>query len=77
MKQLSVFSVERCIKPVGFGKIKHAQLHHFADASEGGYGTVTYIRMLKGTYYAKLTFSSLLYVYLRIRSASPPLKRKF
>ena len=32
---------------------------------------------LKGTYYAKLTFSLLLYVYLRIRSASPPLKRKF
>ena len=34
-------------------------------------------RTLKGTYYAKLTFSLLLYVYLRIRSASPPLKRKF
>ena len=33
--------------------------------------------MLKGTYYAKLTFSLLLYVYLRIRSASPPFKRKF
>ena len=28
-------------------------------------------------YYPKLTFSLLLYVYLRIRSASPPLKRKF
>ena len=36
-----------------------------------------YGRTLKGTYYAKLTFSLLLYVYLRIRSASPPLKRKF
>ena len=35
------------------------------------------LSFLKGTYYAKLTFSLLLYVYLRIRSASPPLQRKF
>ena len=35
------------------------------------------VKRLKGTYYAKLTFSLLLYVYLCIRSASPPLKRKF
>ncbi|XP_020556881.2 uncharacterized protein LOC110014410 [Oryzias latipes] len=43
---LSTFEVRRCIKPVGFGKIKCAQLHHFADASECGYGTVTYIRLV-------------------------------
>lgn len=43
---LSTFNVTRSIKPVNFGLIKHAQLHHFADASEDGYGTATYIRML-------------------------------
>lgn len=43
---LSTFEVRRCIKPMGFRKIKRAQLHHFADASECGYGTVTYIRMI-------------------------------
>ncbi|XP_016522029.1 uncharacterized protein LOC107834739 [Poecilia formosa] len=43
---LSTFSVDRCIKPVGFGAIKHAQLHNFSDASETGYGTVVYIWMI-------------------------------
>ncbi|KAK0152604.1 hypothetical protein N1851_005873 [Merluccius polli] len=42
---LVTFNVNRCIKPVDFGELCHAQLHHFADASEGGYGTVTYLRM--------------------------------
>ncbi len=46
LDQLAVFNVGRCIKPVDFGEVKHAQLHHFADASESGYGTVTYLRML-------------------------------
>lgn len=41
LDQLTAFSVRRCIKPVEFGTV-----HHFADASEGGYGTVTYIQML-------------------------------
>lgn len=43
---LATFKVERCVKPVDFGEVRHAQLHHFADASEGGYGTVTYIWMV-------------------------------
>lgn len=45
LDMLSKFKVERCIKPKGFGNITHAQLHHFSDASETGYGTVTYLRM--------------------------------
>ncbi len=42
---LSEFKVHRCIKPMDFGNPIHAQLHHFSDASEAGYGTVTYLRM--------------------------------
>ncbi len=43
LQQLSKFTVPSCIKPANFGSTKQAQLHHFADASETGYGTVTYI----------------------------------
>lgn len=39
LDQLAAFKVDRCIKPVDFGAVKLAQLHHFADASESGYGT--------------------------------------
>ncbi len=35
--------MSRCIKPAGSGHVKTFQLHHFADASENGYGTVTYL----------------------------------
>lgn len=38
---LENFKVSRCFKPVNFGTVTSAQLHHFADASEIGYGTVT------------------------------------
>ena len=40
---LEGFSVGRCLKPPNFGEATSAQLHHFADASEEGYGTVTYL----------------------------------
>lgn len=43
--KLAVFSVPRCKKPNGFGEPQSFQLHNFADASEHGYGTVSYIRM--------------------------------
>lgn len=43
LQLLSSFSVSRCIKPAGFGVIKSAQLHHFSDASNDGYGTVSYL----------------------------------
>lgn len=45
LEKLADFQINRCIKPDGFGKVACAQLHHFSDASEKGYGTVTYIRM--------------------------------
>ncbi|XP_039608830.1 uncharacterized protein LOC120528756, partial [Polypterus senegalus] len=43
LKLLTDYKVNRCFKPTGFGTIKTAQMHHFADASEDGYGTVTYL----------------------------------
>lgn len=41
-KKLEDFKVNRCIKPFGFDPV-FAQLHHFADASKTGYGTVSYL----------------------------------
>ena len=45
LQQMENFSIPRCIRSKTFGKIKSAQLHHFCDASETGYGTVTYLKM--------------------------------
>lgn len=45
LKGLSMFQVSRCLKLYGFGSPTHGQLHHFADASDGGYRTVTYLRL--------------------------------
>lgn len=42
LSQLSGYEVQRCIQPHGFGKVASAQLHHFADACETGYGTAAY-----------------------------------
>ena len=40
---LSKFHVDRCLKPSDFGCIAAARLHHFPDASEYAYGTVSYL----------------------------------
>lgn len=32
--------------PGSFGNLVSAQLHHFSDASECGFGTVSYLRLL-------------------------------
>lgn len=45
LQKLSSFRVNRCFKPASFGAVKTAQLHNFSDASEDGYGTVTYLVM--------------------------------
>lgn len=39
------YKVRRCLKPHDFGQLESAQLHRFADVSEGGYGTVSYLSM--------------------------------
>lgn len=45
LSRLSEFKVKRCIKPKEFGQPTLVQLHHFSDASEGGYGTVSHVRL--------------------------------
>lgn len=43
---LKTFSIRRCFAPKDFGQLATAQLHHFCDASEAGYGWVSYLRLL-------------------------------
>lgn len=43
LHHLASFEVKRCVKPLDFGETASAQLHHFSDASEKGYGTATYL----------------------------------
>ena len=45
MKYLEGNEVNRCFERSGFGKIKEFWLNHFSDASEEGYGQVSYLRM--------------------------------
>ena len=40
------FSVQRCYKPKEFGTVADVQIHHFSDASEVGYSTVSYLRFV-------------------------------
>ena len=46
MPAVEQFSVQRCYKPKEFGIIADVQIHHFSDASEVGYGTVSYLRFV-------------------------------
>lgn len=56
LKLLENYKVRRCLKPDGFGRPVSAQLHHFADASNSGYGTVSYVRMLNKYYQVHCAF---------------------
>ena len=38
--------IKRCYKPEDFGRNKLAELHHFSDASQYGYGQSSYLRLL-------------------------------
>ena len=45
LPELEQLDVTRCLKPEGFESPSSAQIHHFADASDDGYGTATYLRL--------------------------------
>ncbi|XP_016531066.1 uncharacterized protein LOC107837133 [Poecilia formosa] len=47
LQLISSFKVERCVKPSCNRKPDKAQLHHFSDASQDGYGTVSYVKLEK------------------------------
>ncbi|KAK0138077.1 hypothetical protein N1851_025741 [Merluccius polli] len=50
------FSIPRCLKPQDYGETKCAELLHFADASESGYGSVSYIRLANKQNVVHVTF---------------------
>ena len=46
LQNLDTYEVTRCYKLCGFGKVKEFWIHHFSDASEEGYGQLSFIRMV-------------------------------
>lgn len=53
---LKRFKFSRCFKPGSFGPVLSAQLYNFADASEVGYGTVTYLLLHSDDHQQHCTF---------------------
>ncbi len=45
LPQLENLAVERSFKPASMKETKSTQFHHFSDASQQGYGAVSYIRV--------------------------------
>lgn len=46
LPSIAALKVDQCVKPNDFGPSKYAQLQHFSGASENGYGTVSYLRLV-------------------------------
>ena len=53
LQLLENLKMERCFKPSKFGKVIDCSLHHFPDASQDGYGQVTYLRIVDEKGYTK------------------------
>ena len=43
---LEELNVPRCFRPTDFGELKTAELHHFSDACNEGYGQCSYLRIV-------------------------------
>lgn len=56
LETLADFNITRSFKAKKFGKVELAQLHYFCDASEVGYGMVTYLRLVNGQEQAHVKF---------------------
>ena len=46
LARLEEFSVNRFSKAIGFGDASSCELHRLSDASQVGYGAVTYLRFV-------------------------------
>ena len=46
---LEHLKIRRCYKPDDFGETVSAELHHFSNASQSGYGQCTYLRSMDNT----------------------------
>ncbi|XP_069989477.1 uncharacterized protein [Penaeus vannamei] len=49
LPKLSRFKLPRSLVPISFGSIISYQLYHFADASQSGYGTASYLKMVNAS----------------------------
>ena len=56
LQKVRSFIITRCLNPDGFGCISNVQLHHFCDASQDGYGAVSYLRIVGEDGYVHITF---------------------
>ena len=45
LPMLAEYRIDRCLIPRDFGECVDAQVHHFSDASEKGFGSVAYLRL--------------------------------
>jgi hypothetical protein len=45
LPQLQDVLLDRCLVPDGFDDVASAELHHYSDASQKGYGAVSYLRL--------------------------------
>ena len=45
LEELENFAIPRCYKPLDFGQVVKAELHHFSDASLKGYSQCSYLRL--------------------------------
>ena len=53
---LKDYKVKKRFMPCNFGQPVSAQLHHFEDASESGYGTVSYLRLMNKAHTVHCSF---------------------
>ena len=56
LPKLEQVAIDRCFKPPNFGEVSSTQLHHFSDASQQGYGAVTYLRITDRSGNTKCSF---------------------
>ena len=67
LQLLENLKMERCFKPSKFAKVIDCSLHHFSDASQDGYGQVTYLRIVDEKGYIKCSL-------VMAKSRVPPTK---